>query len=640
MGSAGRSPGSDFAMMYGPQTWMARSRGVLPASIPISFRVCAALGATWFTIQILTSYPSLFLMFCYPVMLAAILEPMKVSLWRFFWLCSLAIVATIQRVIRKFNARYAQAQDPNKGRSSASGSSNHQTVAESGAVAPEEVEDSIDADYMAILQNAAEESMAMEEADGMTMRMRKSAIYKVAAGLPQGNCTSWCTTTLSATALWYAELLMKKLLLVISILLCLLTAGRVLVILGQIIIHTAEQIAHDFPHYERGAQHRIQGLRDWLAALTEAKFGKRIEVSVDVLMIAEQQILGYANTFALSISQYMVQQVVPQTCITTLFLVFLLWNPVKAEGQRKEILELCSDYVKVKSMLSTILGFLVGLSLHLCGLELYYAAALLVAVANFIPNGALLCSVFPCIFALVDDRKKLGQVLWALIVEIVLINSFAFIVEPLFFGAAIEMHPIPAILGVTFFGYVWGMPGMLISIPILGACRLALAAFSNSKAPDDERAAMKAMQDFIEGHWTAAATLDVEQHEAWPYEEADMEDGFDGEDENMRKGYGHSTQVVDEQEAQVEEEQVASQDGPIMASIRAKSECVRVTYRERKVWIDGLLYLILVYFLFSSLSDRVFGIYGAPPGSSSEELRPISVANGSIVVGMSNQTDS
>merc|ERR1712151_90320 len=114
----------------------------------------------------------------------------------------------------------------------------------------------------------------------------------------------------------------------------------------------------------------------------------------------------------------------------------------------------------------------------LCGLDLYYAAGLLVAFANFIPNGALLCSVLPCIFALFDDRKSVSQVIFALVVQIFLINIFAFLVEPLFFGAAIDMHPIPAILGVTFFGYIWGVPGMLICIPILGAARLALASYA------------------------------------------------------------------------------------------------------------------------------------------------------------------
>jgi len=614
--------------------------------IPASMRLLAALGSTWFAIQILTSYPALFLMFCYPILLAAILEPMKVALWKFQWVLSLSTVAGVNRLLRMIrngewpdrnslrehavplrdfcesvlpprNAGYVSSAPAGEQRTST-----NVTIFEENIMIDGETSVHYDVESPRYTQSIG--SLELVAADEFPLGDPQSFVRFATVPMSEGDEASergprnakesrpWWSSAIA----WYAEYLWKKVLLTISILLCLVTAGRILVILGQIILHTAEQIARDFKHYEKGAQHRVQTLEEWIAQLTEAKFGRRIQVPVNILIVVEEQILNYSKDLSLKVSSYMFQQVVPQTLMTTLFLVFLLWNPVKAEGPRKEVLELCSDYVKVKSALSTLLGFLVGASLMVCGLELYYAAALLVAVANFIPNGALLCSVFPCVFALFDDRKRLNQVLGALVVEVVLINIFAFIVEPLFFGAAIEMHPIPAILGVTFFGYVWGMPGMLISIPLLGAFRLALAAFA-SKAPDDEKAAIHAMQNFIEGHWTEAATLTVE----------------DGVEEalanNEQADFNLSPEPTTLGQDSPSQEEIDTQH-PFSDSYQAWSKWFRGRYEDWKVYIDGLLYLGLVYFLFSSWSDRVFGIYGAPPPV--DELQPETVASRSAVV--------
>lgn len=49
-----------------------------------------------------------------------------------------------------------------------------------------------------------------------------------------------------------------------------------------------------------------------------------------------------------------------------------------------------------------------------------------------------------------------------------------------------------------------------------------------------------------------------------------------------------------------------------MRNVDSVFQPVVTKYRERQVMIDGALYVALIYFLFSSWSDRVFGIYGEP----------------------------
>eukprot|EP00929_Paragymnodinium_shiwhaense_P063076 TRINITY_DN31534_c0_g1_i1.p1 TRINITY_DN31534_c0_g1~~TRINITY_DN31534_c0_g1_i1.p1 ORF type:complete len:773 (+),score=150.07 TRINITY_DN31534_c0_g1_i1:50-2368(+) len=622
-----------------PQSPSAASRAapekVPKRYIPFSLRLCASLGVVWLAIQLLTSYPSLFLMFCYPVLFAAILEPMKVALWKVMWLVLVVSFSFLSQAIVELRENTFVERWKERLQSLVPFLRQIPVISDWDWVKCEMKSQNIPLAQAAVEQELAippdgHDGALKGEGDTPTSTgtcvpgpthdaetgLAGTVVVESRTGRKDGYDTlpeffpddgrgagaaderprrsstrsAW-SSIFSSTVVWYAELAVKKVLLFLSIFLCLMTAGRIVVILGRIVLGTAEQIASDFPHYQKGAELRMKSLRDWIAQMTEAKLGRRMELPVNVLIVSEQFILEHASPFAVQVSQYMFQQVVPQTCMTTLFLVFLLWNPVKAEGQRKEIIELCFDYVKVKSVLSTSLGFLVGFSLYCCDLELYYAAGLLVAVANFVPNGALLCSVFPCIFALFDDRKWLSQVITALIVQICLINFFAFLVEPLFFGAAIEMHPIPAILGVTFFGYLWGIPGMMISIPILGAFRLMLAAWAK-RAADEDVDAIVAMQDFLEGRWTTPASLGLEDEE--------------------------KTGIYHERSASAFVEETCDEDGPglqtvstvdyISRSYRSCALRIRESYARHKVVIDGLFYLGMVYFLFSSWSDRVFGL--------------------------------
>eukprot|EP00928_Gymnodinium_smaydae_P060887 TRINITY_DN4477_c1_g1_i1.p1 TRINITY_DN4477_c1_g1~~TRINITY_DN4477_c1_g1_i1.p1 ORF type:complete len:727 (-),score=121.53 TRINITY_DN4477_c1_g1_i1:96-2276(-) len=624
----------------------------LNLNFPVSIRACAALATLWLTIQILTSYPSIFLMFLYPILLAAILEPMKLGLWRFMWFILLHIGIRLRRLLRQL-AKPGGAQDVKEetiedfapsfaemDKMPRARPSLHSTVIDlevmrrstskqAARSASKHSTAPTSTSYARLPEAGAEEGTAGQsrtESRGATQVEEKEP-WPVAAYF------------LSSTFSWYMEFFFRKLLLIISIVLCLAVAGRVLIIIGQIVLHTAEQVAHDFPHYQRGATHRIDMLKEEIAKVTEEELGKKISVPMDIALVAGKQLLDYANSVAMSASTYLLQSVVPSTCITTLFVVFLMLNPVKAEGTNKEIIDLCFDFVKVKSALSVTLGGLVGLTLKLCGLELYYAAALLVSVANFIPNGALLCSLFPCFFALFDDRKRFSQVVTALVVEVFLINSFAFVVEPLFFGAAIEMHPIPAILGVTFFGYIWGVPGMLISIPILGAARLILAAYASRRhgdEGDDETAGFLALQHFIEGKWTTDATglEEFDEHDLEKYStQGDYLDDVSHHKSDyshyrltdVGSGAGRAHGSADPENTYTEEACAGQRELVAMETGEGKSPSSIVDQYERmilmlsynyetnKVVIDGVFYVLLVAFLFSSLSDRVFGIYGEYP---------------------------
>ncbi len=49
------------------------------------------------------------------------------------------------------------------------------------------------------------------------------------------------------------------------------------------------------------------------------------------------------------------------------------------------------------------------------------------------------------------------------------------VIEPKVMGEGLDLHPITVLLGLIFWGLVWGIVGMLLATPITAVLRIVLA---------------------------------------------------------------------------------------------------------------------------------------------------------------------
>jgi predicted PurR-regulated permease PerM len=104
--------------------------------------------------------------------------------------------------------------------------------------------------------------------------------------------------------------------------------------------------------------------------------------------------------------------------------------------------------------------------LALVGMQNPLFWAFLILVASYVPViGGLVAMTLPCVFALVafDD---LWHALFVL-VGLSLINfGFGQVLLPRMQGRSLNLDPVVILLALSFWGLVWGVPGMFLSTPL------------------------------------------------------------------------------------------------------------------------------------------------------------------------------
>ncbi len=152
-------------------------------------------------------------------------------------------------------------------------------------------------------------------------------------------------------------------------------------------------------------------------------------------------------------------------------------------------------YMLVRTVASILTGLVVwGFSLAV-GLELAAAWGVISFALNYIPFiGPLVATALPTLFAFAQTGswETAALVLVTLTVVQFLIGSY---LEPLFTAKTLAISPFIVIFAVFFWGFVWGLPGTFIGVPIAIATLTVCEQFPGTRwiavllsghAPDDK----------------------------------------------------------------------------------------------------------------------------------------------------------
>jgi len=125
-----------------------------------------------------------------------------------------------------------------------------------------------------------------------------------------------------------------------------------------------------------------------------------------------------------------------------------------------------SAYLATVAMINTGLGLAVWLAMWLLGLPNPLLWGVMVALTNFIPYlGAMTCYV---VFALLgfltfpDFAHALAPVGAWLVLNVL----EAYLVTPMVLGHRLTLNPVVVFLSLTFWSWLWGIPGAILAVPI------------------------------------------------------------------------------------------------------------------------------------------------------------------------------
>jgi predicted PurR-regulated permease PerM len=145
----------------------------------------------------------------------------------------------------------------------------------------------------------------------------------------------------------------------------------------------------------------------------------------------------------------------------------------------KDITEQVQRYIITKFVISLSLGLIVGVILRLFDIEFFIIWAVFAVLFNFIPNvGSVIAVILPSLMALVQ-YESFGYAILVAVVLIVVQNIIGNLIEPKIFGDRLGLNPLVILLSLLLWGYIWGIIGMFLSVPLTAIIKIV---FSNSSS--------------------------------------------------------------------------------------------------------------------------------------------------------------
>jgi len=131
-------------------------------------------------------------------------------------------------------------------------------------------------------------------------------------------------------------------------------------------------------------------------------------------------------------------------------------------------------YLYIKGVASLLVALLSILVMLFFQMDLVFLWGTLIFFGNFIPYiGSIVAVLFPIVMSLVQyDTVSTPIILaMALIACQIVVGNY---LEPRYAGRQLNVSPLVVLLSLAFWGWVWGIVGLLLSVPIMVAIKIVL----------------------------------------------------------------------------------------------------------------------------------------------------------------------
>lgn len=220
----------------------------------------------------------------------------------------------------------------------------------------------------------------------------------------------------------------------------------------------------------------LQAQFEWLARINERIAALNASAGQREVVIAEPSLL---ETVAFATPSVIVEFVL--TLLMTFFMVEarvrlrqrLLFGrasfgtSIKAARALREVQDRVSSYILTVAMINAGVGVVAGLGAWALGLPAPIMWGGLAMLTNFVPYvGPMLMIGLTALFGIgTSDTVWLG--LLPAILYLGLHTVEANIVTPAILGARFTMNPVMILIALSYFTWIWGVLGALLSVPIL-----------------------------------------------------------------------------------------------------------------------------------------------------------------------------
>lgn len=131
--------------------------------------------------------------------------------------------------------------------------------------------------------------------------------------------------------------------------------------------------------------------------------------------------------------------------------------------------------MKVKFFTSFCTGLCFGIICFAFGVDFALFWGFLAFLLNFIPTvGSIAATIPPLLLGLIQIDSG-GSFTFFIILLIATQFIWGNVIEPYVMGSSVALNTVTVILGLVIWGYIWGVAGMLLSVPLIVMARVILS---------------------------------------------------------------------------------------------------------------------------------------------------------------------
>jgi len=139
------------------------------------------------------------------------------------------------------------------------------------------------------------------------------------------------------------------------------------------------------------------------------------------------------------------------------------------------------SYMKVKFVISLLYGIGVAIICKLFGLQFSFFWGFIGFIFNFLPVVGAIIGLIPVFI--------MGLIQFDTIFTAIMLNVTAYgyhfmlasVIEPVFMGNRTSLNTIVVITGLLFWGYLWGIYGMFLSVPMMVLTKVILSQIDGTE---------------------------------------------------------------------------------------------------------------------------------------------------------------
>jgi predicted PurR-regulated permease PerM len=131
-----------------------------------------------------------------------------------------------------------------------------------------------------------------------------------------------------------------------------------------------------------------------------------------------------------------------------------------------------SVYLGTITVINIGLGAAIGAAMGLVGLPNPWLWGAMAGVLNFVPYLGALVGVIVVGLVGLTHFDSVGYALLAPLCYYVLTASEGYIVTPILLGRRLILNPVVVFLSLVFWGWLWGIPGMLLAVPVTAIVKI------------------------------------------------------------------------------------------------------------------------------------------------------------------------